>query len=232
MNQFIENAKKEFLDKGYTSFNIKNFDSEFASFIENNLACDYDKNFKECFFEGRFDSETLKTHFKKENFEEAEQYRKDLLKEHDWMDGERPNMTQCWYWSHIDYVQSYLNIRDINLKKYIENKIYNILKFFYEFSDNTELNQDELKFTLYNKDCVFTQHSDGIGVNYCSIIIYLNKNYNKEYGGLLLLNDEYVLPELGTVALMDLSKHNTKHGVSKVLDGPGRYAILSFPVIV
>jgi hypothetical protein len=45
----------------------------------------------------------------------------------------------------------------------------------------------------------------------------------------LVLGDGYVVPEFGQCALMDLSKHDINHGVTKVTGGPGRYAILSFP---
>ena len=44
-----------------------------------------------------------------------------------------------------------------------------------------------------------------------------------------LLNGEEIIPEFGNIGFMDLSKHNINHGVTKVIDGPGRYAILDFP---
>jgi hypothetical protein len=63
------------------------------------------------------------------------------------------------------------------------------------------------------------------------MILYLNENYNRNDGGLLVFNDELITPELGICAVMDLTKHDIKHGVTKVIGGPGRFAVLSFPKI-
>jgi Rps23 Pro-64 3,4-dihydroxylase Tpa1-like proline 4-hydroxylase len=85
--------------------------------------------------------------------------------------------------------------------------------------------------TYYNNKCKFTPHVDEYAVKLCSILVYLNENYDKNNGGLLLLNDEEVIPTFGKCAIMDLSTHHIKHGVSEVIGGIGRYAILSFPTI-
>ena len=105
-----------------------------------------------------------------------------------------------------------------------------IVKFLYDLEDGVELSHKELQLTYYNKDCRFVPHTDGPQTGIlCSMILYLNENYNRDNGGLLVFNDELITPELGICAIMDLTKHDIKHGVTKVVDGPGRFAILSFP---
>ncbi len=130
------------------------------------------------------------------------------------------DISQCWYGSYS------LTNKE---KAIIQNGIYNICKYFYDLKDNVSLDTSELELTYYDKGCRFVAHHDAITTNLCSIIIYLNKNYNKENGGLLYLNGEEIIPEFGNIGFMDLSKSDISHGVSKVTDGPGRYAILCFP---
>jgi Rps23 Pro-64 3,4-dihydroxylase Tpa1-like proline 4-hydroxylase len=129
-------------------------------------------------------------------------------------------ISQCWYYSHnIEYFD----------KVKIAKGIYNICKYFYDLPEVGSLDNNELQLTYYDKGCRFTPHRDGATINLCSIIIYLNKDYKKENGGLLLLNGEEIVPEFGNIGFMDLSKHNISHGVTEVIGGPGRYAILDFP---
>ena len=237
MNINFDDAKDSFLKNGYCSFNLKDFDLEFFQFIKNFLNCSEEKNLSEIFLKARFDANDFQTTFEYKTFEEMENFKKSLIEKYDWYqkDGKTPNTSQCWYYCHTidvhDYLKKNSNYKISNLNKYISDKINNIVKYFYDLADTAKINNNELMFSLYNKDCRFTQHQDGVGVNYCSIIIYLNENYKAENGGLLLLNDENVVPEIGNVAIMDLSKHNIRHGVSKVTGGPGRFAILCFPIL-
>ena len=235
MNKNFNDAKDHFLKEGYCSFSIKDLDLEFATFIEEYLTCDDKKNLREVFTTGRFDSNKFETSFNENTFAEAESVKQKLVDEYDYGN----NVSQCWYRCDLEKVNKYLSTnlnypyqnKHNEFVKYLENKLFNILKYFYDLSDNVQLDNSELLFTLYNKDCRFSQHQDGVGVNYCSMIIYLNKNYNPDNGGLLLLNDDFVIPELFNVALMDLSKHNVRHGVSKVVNDVERYGILYFPIV-
>lgn len=237
MNKNFQDAKEHFINEGYCSFDINEFDIEFANFLEEMLSCDSEINLQNCFKKGRFDSENYKTTLKKESFQKLDKVKSELVKEYDFYNGDVPNVTQCWFFTESNEVHEYLkknktNYYKSNLKNYLEKVLHKIMQYFYDLDASTNINFSELQFSLYNKDCVFTQHSDGIGVNYCSILIYLNKNYNESDGGLLLLNNESVIPELGKVAIMDLSKHDVRHGVSKVTGGYGRFAILCFPIII
>jgi hypothetical protein len=211
----IETKKDFFKENGYCDFSIKDVDVDFFNFLDANLACDEEKNLQHKFNEFRFDSDKIETTFKSEDglYETAKLKKEELFKEYG--DGE---VSQCWYYNRN---------MDSNTTNQIKKGIHNIIKYFYGFPPSSE--KDELQLTYYDKDCMFTPHSDGKTINLCSIIIYLNRNYDESNGGLLVLNDGYVVPEFGNCALMDLSTHDIKHGVTKVTGGPGRYAILAFP---
>lgn len=233
MNIDFNDAKQHFIDKGYCSFNIKEFDIDFYNFLNEFLLCDNEKNLKEIFHTFRFDSENQNVRYRSQisSFDDAKQKQLELIK-----NCEDPSkISQIWYFQNdLKYVQSYLvknnpNYKNINLIEKIEKATNNILKYFYDNIDETKLIHDELQFSYYDIDNLFRAHSDGMTVNLCSILIYLNKDYDKNNGGCLLLNNEEVLPDLGVVALMDLSKHDINHGVTKVVSGPGRYAIFNFP---
>lgn len=209
-------AKREFFKQnGYCDFSIKDVDVDFYNFLDANLACDESKNLQHKFYQFRIDSDKLDTKFisPDSSFETAKLKKEELLKECG--DG---NVSQCWYYS--------MNITPLE-ETHIKNGIHNIITYFYGYGPSPK--EDELQLSYYDNGCIFTPHSDGQTVNLCSIIIYLNRNYDESNGGLLMLNDGYVVPEFGQCALMDLSKHDIKHGVTKVTGGPGRYAILAFP---
>jgi hypothetical protein len=209
-------AKREFFkENGYCDFSIKDVDVDFFNFLDVNLACDEEKNLQNIFHKFRFDSDKIDTRFESEDgsYETARAKKEQLIDEYG-----KGDVSQCWYFEQ--------NI-DKHTSDKIKDGIHNIIEYFYGFGPLRE--KDELQLTYYDKDCMFTPHSDGQTVNLCSIIIYLNRNYDESNGGLLVLNDGYVVPEFGNCALMDLSTHDIRHGVTKVTGGPGRYAILAFP---
>ena len=217
MNKDFKTAKEHFKETGYCSISIKDIDIDFYNFLESNFICDEKNNLQNKFYEFRFDSDKIETRYisNSQSYEDALSKKEELLSLY-----KDASISQCWYFNFsIDY----------NHKDILEKGIFNICKYFYEELNRDNFLTNELQFTYYDKGCRFTPHSDGMSVNLCSVIIYLNKNYNKENGGLLLLNGEEVIPEFGNVALMDLSKHDISHGVTEVTNGPGRYAILSFP---
>jgi Rps23 Pro-64 3,4-dihydroxylase Tpa1-like proline 4-hydroxylase len=211
----IEAKKQFFKQKGYCEFSIKDVDVDFYNFLEQNLICDSEKNLQNEFTQFRFDSNKMNIRFQSPDgtYETARLKKEELL-----ADCDEDKLSQCWYFSN--------KIEHNDLIK-IKKGIHNIIKYFYGFRPSSE--NDELQLSYYDNGCLFRHHSDGQTVNLCSIIIYLNKNYDASNGGLLLMNDGYVTPEFGQCALMDLSTHDIKHGVTKVTGGPGRYAILAFP---
>jgi len=231
MNENLIEAKSKFDTIGYCTFSLKDFDLEFYEFIKDYVYCNSNDNFKEFFKTFRFDSTELETIIRDvESFEIADSKKEELLSKYG-----NHTISQCWYYDFkFDDFEKLLakkrNSKKKNIREYFENKITDICEYFYQNSSLKEnLLLDELQLSLYNKGCRFGQHLDSIGSNYCSIIIYLNEDYKDEYGGLLLLNDEKIVPEIGKVAIMDLEKHQVRHGVSEVISGPGRFAILCFP---
>ena len=143
------------------------------------------------------------------------------------------DISQIWFWNNnLPQIAKHFNIDSKSFIDTIEGGLNNILKFLYDLDDSAELSHKQLQLTYYNKDCRFVPHTDGpqSGIM-CSMILYLNEDYNRNDGGLLVFNDELITPELGICAVMDLTKHDIRHGVTKVIGGPGRFAILSFPKI-
>jgi Rps23 Pro-64 3,4-dihydroxylase Tpa1-like proline 4-hydroxylase len=211
----IEQKREFFKENGYCDFSIKDVDVDFYNFLETNLICNSEKNLQDKFSQFRFDSNKIQTRFQSSDvlYETAR-----LKKEEFLADCDKGSLSQCWYF--------YQDIEK-HISTEIRKGIDNIIKYFYGYAPLQEKN--ELQLTYYDDGCVFTPHSDGQTVNLCSVIIYLNKNYDESNGGLLILNNGYVTPEFGQCALMDLSKHDIKHGVTEVTGGPGRYAILAFP---
>ena len=215
----IEQKREFFKENGYCDFSIKDVDVDFFNFLDVNLACDTEKNIQHRFSEFRFDSDKIETRITSEDktYETARQIKEELFNQHP-----TANVSQCWYYYQF-------NKLELSISNRIRKGIDGIIKYFYGINLIDRNKSDELQLTYYDKGCRFTPHHDGASVNLCSIIIYLNKNYNEADGGLLILGDSYVIPEFGQCALMDLSKHDIKHGVTEVIGGPGRYAILSFP---
>jgi hypothetical protein len=233
MNTDFSTAKEHFIEKGYCQFSLKDFDIDFYDFLNEYLSCDESNNLKNVFNEFRFDSDKIEIRYKSptNSWEDAKSKELELFDKY----YDNSDISQCWYFTNdFNHIYNFLqskhpNLTKENLRLKTEKIINKIISYFYDYSSDSELYHNELQFTYYDLKGRFTPHSDGMTVNLCSIIIYLNKDYKKENGGLLLLNKEEIVPELGTVALMDLSKHDINHGVTEVTSGPGRYAILSFP---
>jgi hypothetical protein len=213
----IEQKREFFKQNGYCDFSIKDVDVDFFNFLDDNLACDTERNIQHRFSEFRFDSNKIETKFKSPDglYETARLKKEELLE-----DCDEDKLSQCWY---------YQDIRKSNISDEIRKGIDNIIEYFYGTNLIDRTKPDELQLTYYDTGCKFTPHKDSANINLCSIIIYLNRNYDESNGGLLVLNDGYVIPEFGNCALMDLSTHDIRHGVTKVTGGPGRYSILAFP---
>lgn len=217
MNSNFETAKEHFVKHGYCNASLKDIDLEFYNYLENNFLCDDTKNLQNKFSQLRFDSTNFQTVYRSnvQSYEDAKLKKEEFLSLY-----EDDSITQCWYLSYkIDDKE----------RRLIAKGIYNICKYFYDLTENDLLDTHETQLSYYDKGCRFVPHRDAANINLCSMIIYLNKNYNKQNGGLLLLNGEEIVPEFGNIGMMDLSKHDISHGVTQVTAGDGRYAILSFP---
>ncbi len=127
------------------------------------------------------------------------------------------NLYEIWYYNDVN--------KEI-FKKPLLNKIKN---FFY--NENIDAFNHASHITMYNDDCFLIEHNDGFNPNSkykCVILIYLNKEEEIVNGGELILNGNIkVKPIIGNVVVMDFTKNDVKHGVSKV-SGYERKCFLNF----
>lgn len=221
-NLELVNIKEQFLKNGYCQFPVKLLDIEFYDVLNKNYLCNETKNLKDLIHNFRFDSEEFKIKHHDNEFNNLDVEKEKLYNEYkDTVGG----ISQLWFMNN--------DADKLPVKDKIESGLNKIVKFLYDLDETTTITHPELQLTYYNKRCRFTPHVDGIAADgiICSMLIYLNENYNKEHGGLLVFNDELIVPEFGVCALMDMTKHQIEHGVTEVTDGNGRFAILSFPKI-
>lgn len=215
-------AKEHLHQKGYCSFNIADLSSELFNIV-NQYKCDTTSSQREnmTFLRGDFSTTSgengINTNLK--SFEKANELKDEkisLLKKED--------IVQIWLYGHASGGNDSLR------KLYTE-----LTKYFYDIDDNVDLNLD-ISISLYNKGCFLNDHIDGKSPvkNYASMLVYLNKDWNTEDGGNLILRgddgiDYKVVPEFGTVAIIDLQNFDIFHQVEQVVGDVERYTIICFP---
>lgn len=217
----IVEAKEKLKKEGYTSFNLKDFDEEFYNFLLH-LKCNEEKNLKSKMNMLRMDVRSQDIMQAFDSYELANNYAELIIKDC-YENNELVNFSQYWYFNDL----STILISD-EMKTYNDG-IFNIVSYLYD-TNNYQLNTHSSQLTYYPKDCFLTNHSDGTGTGrICALLIYLNENYNEENGGILILNNnEKIIPIFGKVVIIDLQSFDIPHEVTKVLDGIGRYACISF----
>lgn len=138
-----------------------------------------------------------------------------------------------WLLEYDDSVfQSWFTVEtDFNYPKSIE--LFNKIFSKYYSVDATTVKHNFMH-TLFNKDCFIKEHTDGGDKDrIAGLLIYLNEDYDKSKGGCLIVIDPItgesieVVPELGTVVVLDYTKNQISHEVTRVTDGE-RYAICNF----
>jgi Rps23 Pro-64 3,4-dihydroxylase Tpa1-like proline 4-hydroxylase len=84
---------------------------------------------------------------------------------------------------------------------------------------------DDLRFiselTCFTKGSYITPHVDKIGSdgNLCVILSYFSEPWDFAWGGnLILSNNETILPNLGTIVVLDFTENNIEHEVTKVIE--------------
>ena len=215
-------AKEHLQTKGYCSFNIADLNLELFDIVDK-YRCDKAKSEREnmTFLRGDFSTSSgeigINTNFK--SFEEANEIKDAkvaLLGKDD--------ITQIWLYGHPKEGNNSLR------KLYTE-----LTKYFYDIDDNVDLNLD-ISISLYNKGCFLDDHIDGKSPvkNYASMLVYLNKDWKEEDGGNLILRgddniDYKVVPEFGTVAIIDLQNFDIYHQVEEIVNDVERYTIICFP---
>jgi Rps23 Pro-64 3,4-dihydroxylase Tpa1-like proline 4-hydroxylase len=226
----MEKNKQLLKEKGYCSFNLYEFDKESLQKI-NYLKCNDDKNIKEYITNLRLDirpeesGPSLNVSEFFDSFQEAKKKSENIIEANP--TGE---ISQMWYYKEANEILPKLGKEDSELLE-LKNIFKKIVNYFYDNIEYDNIDVQRVDFTYYDKKCMIESHRDGGNneVRICNILIYLNESYDENYGGLLILDDEkQILPIFGNVGIIDLKKYDTKHEVTKVVDGPGRYAMLGF----
>lgn len=93
-----------------------------------------------------------------------------------------------------------------------------------------DINRNVINLTNFTEGCFIDDHSDGGSPNMvCNILIYLNKDWQKEMGGELVIKNEFNQePKWGNFAVLDFIKHNPSHLVTPILtSNTNRFAVLT-----
>ncbi len=220
-----QEAKSQLRTKGYCSFQLEDFDEDFFNYLEK-YKCNSEKSLRQqqtmlrADFKNPYEidkSTSINESFK--TFEEANKKKEEILKDTSIV---KEDFFQIWLFNHIN---------DDTLKKLYDK----ITKYFFDLDESEELNI-EINSTFYNKGCFLKDHIDGKSPvkNYASILIYLNENWNEMDGGNLILTGEdksvqKVIPEFGTIAMIDLQNFDIHHQVEEITADVDRYTIISFP---
>jgi Rps23 Pro-64 3,4-dihydroxylase Tpa1-like proline 4-hydroxylase len=212
--------------QGYTWFELSEFDPEFYNWLLP-LKCNKDTNLKNEIKDIRINmiphadipNSQIQETF--ETFEEAYKRKNEIINDY-------KNITkfsQIFYETHPSKLFESVNLNIEDYKKYIGKMVTH----FYSF-DNEQKYADTSYCTYYDTDCFLQNHSDGTGTGrVCAILIYLNEEYDENDGGLLILdNNEKIIPKFGRVVIIDLQSFDIPHEVTKVINGLGRFALLSF----
>jgi hypothetical protein len=89
--------------------------------------------------------------------------------------------------------------------------------------------------TLYTKNCLLTPHKDGKPDNYenlpnykaANVLLYLNKDYKKEYGGNFIVDGDEIVPEFANILFLNFSgDSDPEHSVSVITEDINRFALL------
>lgn len=215
-------AKEHLHKKGYCSFNIGDLSEELLNIIDtyksDGVSSQRDNmTFLRADFSESSKENGINTNFK--TFEEANKIKNEKLSMLS-----KDDIVQIWLYGHPDGGNDSLK------KLYIE-----LTKYFYDIDDTIDLNLD-ISISLYNEGCFLNDHIDGKSPvkNYASMLVYLNKDWKEEDGGNLILRgddniDYKVVPEFGTVAIIDLQNFDIYHQVEQVINDVERYTIICFP---
>lgn len=243
----IQEAKERLKNEGYTSFELIDFDKDFYDFLLP-LKCNEEKNLKEKYTQVRANVKYLPSYNGPHYFSEMSnnttyETHEDASKiVHSILDKKNNTigmgLSQLWYYTDINNViepqwifpdKEYVINGSESLKKF-ENYIKNIVKYFFDFDETQEYTLFSPCVSYYEKGCVLGNHSDGTGTGrICSMLIYLNEEYDENDGGILILqNKEKIVPEFGRVAIIDLQSFDITHEVTEVTGGIGRFAVLTF----
>jgi hypothetical protein len=228
----IEESKNLLKTKGFTSFNLKDFNEDYYNKLLP-FKCNESNNLKKFLNGLRVDAAGIS--LQKDNynsFEEAETEKNKIVENFFLNKKEKsPGFAQIYYQNHFSKIFEKVTgevLGDSN-DSYCKYIIDEIVKYYYDLDKSVKL-ANLTSVTYYDIECVLAKHSDGTGTGrICAVLLYLNEDYDVNDGGLLILNEEHiVVPLFGNIAIIDLQTFDIKHEVTKVTGGLGRFAILSF----
>ena len=223
----IEESKEKLKNEGYTWFELEELNPEFYSWLSS-FKCNEVSNIKDIMTGFRVDMIDNSTDEKIQYREEFETHVDASLKAKeifDLVDNNEVRSSQIWYYTDFKTV-----VKDPKEISKFESYIKNIMMYFYDFDETQEFSLFAPSFTYYDIGCHLGNHSDGTGTGrVCALLLYLNETYDEKNGGYLVLNNkDKVIPTFGKIAMIDLQTFDIPHMVTKVTDGIGRYALLSF----
>ncbi len=228
----IITAKEHLHKEGYCDFELKDFDENAYNLLSNLKYKQGDLEYLQKFSIVRFDylgkngEGPIRINDIYGSYDNARKVRTDFLKKYD-----NDYIAQVWAMSE----NLPTNIEEIS------NVYKNILNYFY--SKTTDDVFFGFQWTCYSEGDFLKDHNDGQGdyhQNVCAILIYLNEDWNPDWGGnLILRNTKYanynnkevkhkVVPEFGRVAIIDLEVFDTAHAVDSIIGDHNRCTLLTF----
>jgi hypothetical protein len=228
----IEESKNLLKTKGYTSFNLKDFNQDYYNKLLP-FKCNESNNLKKFLNGLRVDGNGLS--LQKDNynsFEEAEAEKNKIVESFLLNKNKNSaNFAQIYYQNHFSKIFEKVTgeVLSDSADNYCNHMINEIVKYYFDLDKSIRL-YNLTSATYYDVECVLGKHSDGTGTGrICAVLIYLNEEYDTNDGGLLILDEDYiVVPLFGNIAIIDLQTFDIKHEVTKVTGGLGRFALLSF----
>ena len=227
----LEESKISLKTNGYCDFDLKEFSIEYYNLFEKIKYKIGDTKYLENFRVARFDyhneESDIHVNYREvfETFELANLKKEELLKKYDY-----EHIAQMWFLSESAPMHC--------IDEKFEKVFYDILEYFYNQTENDVTMGQQ--WTCYSEKCFLKDHNDGQGDEYqnsCAILIYLNEEWNENWGGnLILRNTKYtsegvackVVPTFGKVAIIDLQTFDTSHAVEDIIGDHNRCTLLSF----
>lgn len=227
-------AKESLFKNGYCDFDLKEFSeesyNEFLRIKYNTSDTEYLKRFIRVKFD--FHDGDNNVHIQTQNvfksFADANAEKDRLLNSYN-----EELAAQIWLISNNTPTEMYNQL--------VSQTYYKILEHFYNQTENDV--RLVLQWTCYSEGCFLRDHNDGQGdvyQNTCAILIYLNDEWEEEWGGNLLLRNTKlahssdiktaykVVPKFGKVAVIDLEVFDTAHAVEKIIGDHNRITLLAF----
>jgi hypothetical protein len=228
-----EEIKHKLKTEGYCHFHISDFDEKYEEGFKKHMIGEDDSDYKKLMTGIRLDitnRELLNDVVLSDLFDEkgaSKMYNcktienSEKIKNYVRSSYPKEDIFQIWYFNAADM--------DMNVENYYKPYFDKMARYFYDVEESQKLKFNS-QFTMYNNRCFLQNHKDGkVDGRLCVILTYLNEEYDENNGGLLILNkNESILPKIGNIAILDLSKFDIEHQVTEVVGDKNRYCVLSF----